>query len=174
MITLRFLQDEPCGVVLDLLYARDLFIGYSCERSIAAVQSWRDHRIALYKSNNNIKKYVTVKKSVCAQCPCLVHDFCIIVHNQRRIIQNTEKHLSPDSLHTGVQEQSSQRNVFAFVYVCVCFAKHIFVGHLFRNTRLSVTIYLSLSFTLLYISAVSQSTSYVTTEAAQKPTLDRS
>ena len=30
MITLRFCQDEPCGVVLDLLYARDLFIGYSC------------------------------------------------------------------------------------------------------------------------------------------------
>ena len=30
MITLRFLQDEPCGVVLDLLYARDLFIGYFC------------------------------------------------------------------------------------------------------------------------------------------------
>ena len=24
MITLRFFQDEPCGVVLDLLYARDL------------------------------------------------------------------------------------------------------------------------------------------------------
>ena len=31
MITLRFFQDEPYGVVLDLLYARDLFIGYSCE-----------------------------------------------------------------------------------------------------------------------------------------------
>ena len=39
MITLRFFQDEPCGVVLDLLYARHLFIGYSCERSIAVVQS---------------------------------------------------------------------------------------------------------------------------------------
>ena len=39
MITLRFFQDEPCGVVLDLLYARDLFIGYSCERSTAVVQS---------------------------------------------------------------------------------------------------------------------------------------
>ena len=39
MITLRFVQDEPCGVVLDLLYALDLFIGYSCERSIAVVQS---------------------------------------------------------------------------------------------------------------------------------------
>ena len=35
MITLRFFQAEPCGVALDLLYARDLFIGYSCERSIA-------------------------------------------------------------------------------------------------------------------------------------------
>ena len=39
MITLRFFQDEPCGVVLDLLYARDLFIGYSCESRIAVVQS---------------------------------------------------------------------------------------------------------------------------------------
>ena len=40
MITLRFFfQAEPCGVVLDLLYARDLFIGYSCERGIAVVQS---------------------------------------------------------------------------------------------------------------------------------------
>ena len=26
MITLRFFQDEPCSIVLDLLYARDLFI----------------------------------------------------------------------------------------------------------------------------------------------------
>ena len=34
-ISLRFFQDEPCGVVLDLLYARDLFIGYTCESSIA-------------------------------------------------------------------------------------------------------------------------------------------
>ena len=39
MITLRFFQDKSCGVVLDLLYARDLFIGYSCESSIAVVQS---------------------------------------------------------------------------------------------------------------------------------------
>ena len=39
MIMLQFFQDEPCGVVLDLLYACDLFIGYSCESSIAAVQS---------------------------------------------------------------------------------------------------------------------------------------
>ena len=39
MITLRFFQDEPCCAVLDLSYARDLFIGYSCERSIAVVQS---------------------------------------------------------------------------------------------------------------------------------------
>ena len=39
MITLQFFQDEPCGVVLDLLYARDLFIGYTCESSIAVVQS---------------------------------------------------------------------------------------------------------------------------------------
>ena len=39
MITLRYFQDEPCGLVLDLLYVRDLFIGYSCERSIAVVQS---------------------------------------------------------------------------------------------------------------------------------------
>ena len=35
MITLRFFQDEPCGVVLDLFYARDLLIGYSCKSSIA-------------------------------------------------------------------------------------------------------------------------------------------
>ena len=39
MITLLFFQDEPCGVVLDLLYARDLFIGYSWESSTAVVQS---------------------------------------------------------------------------------------------------------------------------------------
>ena len=44
MIMLRFFQDEPCGVVLDLLYANGLFIGFSCESSIAVVQSWRDHR----------------------------------------------------------------------------------------------------------------------------------
>ena len=37
MITLRFFQDEPCGVVLDLLYARDLFIGYSWESSTAVL-----------------------------------------------------------------------------------------------------------------------------------------
>ena len=29
MITLRFFQDETCGIVLDLLYAHNLFIGYS-------------------------------------------------------------------------------------------------------------------------------------------------
>ena len=39
MITLRFFQDELCNVVLDLLHARYLFIGYSCESSIAVVQS---------------------------------------------------------------------------------------------------------------------------------------
>ena len=39
-----FFRDEPCGIVLGLLHARDLFIGYSCERSTAVVQSWRDHR----------------------------------------------------------------------------------------------------------------------------------
>ena len=39
VITLRFFQDELCGIVLDLLYACDLFIGYSCESSIAVVQS---------------------------------------------------------------------------------------------------------------------------------------
>ena len=39
MITLRFFQHEPCGVVLDLVYALDLFIGYSCKSSIALVQS---------------------------------------------------------------------------------------------------------------------------------------
>ena len=39
MIMLRFFQDELCGVLLDLLYVRDLFIGYSCESSIAVVQS---------------------------------------------------------------------------------------------------------------------------------------
>ena len=39
VIMLRFFQDELCGIVLDLLYARNLFIGYSCESSIAVVQS---------------------------------------------------------------------------------------------------------------------------------------
>ena len=38
-----FFQDEPRGVVLDLLYARDLFIGYTCKSSIAIVQSWHGH-----------------------------------------------------------------------------------------------------------------------------------
>ena len=41
---LDLFQDEPRGVVLDLLYARDLFMGSTCESSIAVVQSWRDHR----------------------------------------------------------------------------------------------------------------------------------
>ena len=35
MITLPIFQDEPSGVVLDLLYARNLFIGYTCKSSIA-------------------------------------------------------------------------------------------------------------------------------------------
>ena len=39
MITLRFFQDELHGIVLDLLYAHDLFIGYTHESSIAVVQS---------------------------------------------------------------------------------------------------------------------------------------
>ena len=39
MITLQMFQDELCGVVLDLLYAHDLFISYTCKRSIAVVQS---------------------------------------------------------------------------------------------------------------------------------------
>ena len=39
MITLRSFQDEPRGVALDLLYARDLFMGYTCKGSIAVVQS---------------------------------------------------------------------------------------------------------------------------------------
>ena len=42
MITLWFFQDELHGIVLDLLYVHDLFIGYTCESSIAVVQSWRD------------------------------------------------------------------------------------------------------------------------------------
>ena len=37
MIMLQFFQDEPCSVVLDLLYVHDLFNGYSCESSIAVV-----------------------------------------------------------------------------------------------------------------------------------------
>ena len=44
MITLQFFQDELCSFVLDLLYARDLFISYSCESIIAVVQSWCYHR----------------------------------------------------------------------------------------------------------------------------------
>ena len=39
MIMLQFFQDELCGVVLDLLYVLNLFNGYSCESSIAVVQS---------------------------------------------------------------------------------------------------------------------------------------
>ena len=38
LITLRVFQDKPLGVVLDLLYARDLFIGYTCESTIEVVQ----------------------------------------------------------------------------------------------------------------------------------------
>ena len=34
-----FFQEKPCGVVLYLLYARDLFIGYTCESGIALVHS---------------------------------------------------------------------------------------------------------------------------------------
>ena len=62
-------------------------------------ESAQEQRIALYKSKSNIKHYVTVKKSVCAQRPCLMHDFCIIVHNQTRmtqsfkILRNTYHHL---------------------------------------------------------------------------------
>ena len=40
------------------------------------------------------------------------------------------------------------------------FAKHIFLGHLFRNMHPSVTRYLSLSFTLLYIIAGPPSISF--------------
>ena len=32
-----FFQEKPCGVVLS--YARDLFIGYTCESGIALVHS---------------------------------------------------------------------------------------------------------------------------------------
>ena len=41
-------QDELCGVVLDLLYAHDFFISYTCKRSIAVVQSWYDHGYKLF------------------------------------------------------------------------------------------------------------------------------
>ena len=34
--------------------------------------------------------------------------------------------------------------LFVVVVFCFCFAKHIFVGHLFRNMHPSITIYLSL------------------------------
>ena len=37
MITLRFFQDKPGGVVLEFLYLRDLFIGYIGENSIIAI-----------------------------------------------------------------------------------------------------------------------------------------
>ena len=43
------------------------------------------------------------------------------------------------------------------------------VGHLFRNMHPSITIYLSLSFTRLYIIIVLQGISYLTTEAEQGP-----
>ena len=39
MITLRSFQDKPLGIVLDLLYARDLFIDYTFGSSIAVDQS---------------------------------------------------------------------------------------------------------------------------------------
>ena len=43
---------------------------------------------------------------------------------------------------------SSSSSIFFFF-----FAKHIFVGHLFRNMHPSIPMYLSISFTLLYITA---------------------
>ena len=52
------------------------------------------------------------------------------------------------------------------------FAKHIFVGLLFRNTHPSITKYPSLTFTLLYIITVLQSISCLTTEVEQDPMLD--
>ena len=52
------------------------------------------------------------------------------------------------------------------------FAKHAFVGLLFRTMPPSITVYLSLSFSLLYIITVSQSISCRTSEAEQGPVLD--
>ena len=46
MIMLSFFQDELCDVVLDLLYAHDLLIGYTCKCSIALVQSDTDTQYA--------------------------------------------------------------------------------------------------------------------------------
>ena len=54
---------------------------------------------------------------------------------------------------------------FFFFFLFFFFAKHVFVGHLFRNVHPSITIYLSLSFTLLYIIRVLQGFSYLTHEA---------
>ena len=45
------------------------------------------------------------------------------------------------------------------------------MGHLFRNMHPSITIHLSLSFTLLYIITVLQGISHLTTEAEQNPIL---
>ena len=58
-----------------------------------------------------------------------------------------------------------------FFFFLFFFAKHIFVGHLFRNVHPSITIYLSLSFTLLYIITVLQGISCLTTEAEQNQIL---
>ena len=54
----------------------------------------------------------------------------------------------------------------------VNFFKHIFVGLSFRNMPPSITMYLSLSFSLLYSITVLQSISCLTSEAEQDPVLD--
>ena len=43
MIALRIFQEKPLGVILDFLWARDLFISYICESGITVVRSRSDH-----------------------------------------------------------------------------------------------------------------------------------
>ena len=62
--------------------------------------------------------------------------------------------------------------LFFFLSFFFIFFFIIFAGHLFRNMHRPITVYLSLSFTLLYIISVLQSVSCLTTEAERAPILD--
>ena len=66
-ITLRFLQDGPCGVVLDLLYARDLFIGYSCERNLDVIIAATSFSMELLERNGRIEAILLSARNVVRQ-----------------------------------------------------------------------------------------------------------
>ena len=61
-----FFQDEPCGVVLDLLYARDFFIGYSCESSTAVIDA-TSFSMELLERNGRIEAILLSARKVVRQ-----------------------------------------------------------------------------------------------------------